>query len=266
MSTTVINVFMPCLLFSKTVPSFTADNLPEVGVLLLTAIFYQCTAPLGKGLTVVCGLLFALVVRWLTPLPGWRNGVIFAGVFSNWGMSLSDVTDAGDIPLAFVMTLTATAPFTTEDQSLGVAYISVILVWCFLTMFPFGGWMLVKRDFEIPLVRDDVEARGRGTGVSILQKVKGIAMKRGLSSRVVCTNTENSAKLSIRDDNESKRDRDIKISETPSSSQTRQNSTSTMDDLNMIEPIRSHHSHDETELQDLSLAATPSLTHHRNLT
>ena len=41
MSTTVINVFMPCLLFSKTVPSFTADNLPEVGVLILTAVFYQ---------------------------------------------------------------------------------------------------------------------------------------------------------------------------------------------------------------------------------
>jgi hypothetical protein len=56
------------------------------------------------------------------------------------------------------MTLTATAPFTTEYQSLGVAYISIILVWCFLTMFPFGGWMLVKRDFEEPLVRPDVEA------------------------------------------------------------------------------------------------------------
>jgi auxin efflux carrier family protein len=44
MSTTVINVFMPCLLFSKTVPSFTADNLSEVGVLLLTAVFYQCVS------------------------------------------------------------------------------------------------------------------------------------------------------------------------------------------------------------------------------
>lgn len=43
MSATVINVFMPCLLFSKTVPSFTTDNLPEVGVLILTAVFYQST-------------------------------------------------------------------------------------------------------------------------------------------------------------------------------------------------------------------------------
>ena len=44
MSVLVINVFLPCLLFSKTVPSFTADNLGEVGVLILTAVFYQGTA------------------------------------------------------------------------------------------------------------------------------------------------------------------------------------------------------------------------------
>lgn len=42
MASAVINVFMPCLLFSKTVPSFTAENLGDVGVLVLTAVFYQC--------------------------------------------------------------------------------------------------------------------------------------------------------------------------------------------------------------------------------
>src|SRR5271155_3049936 len=85
------------------------------------------------------------------------------------------------------MTLTATAPFTTEDQSLGVAYISIILVWCFLTMFPFGGWMLVKRDFEEPLVRPDVEARGQGTGTRLLSRVKGMALRRGVNAKVTCT-------------------------------------------------------------------------------
>jgi predicted permease len=45
MSSAVINVFMPCLVFSKTVPSFTTDNLGDVGVLILTAVFYQCEAP-----------------------------------------------------------------------------------------------------------------------------------------------------------------------------------------------------------------------------
>ena len=222
----------------------------------------------GIALMVVCGLLFALLVRWLTPLQGWRNGVIFAGVFSNWGTTRDDGVNIGDIPLAFVMTLTAGAPFTTQDQALGIAYISVIIVWCFLTMFPFGGWMLVKRDFEVPLVREDVEAHGRGSGVNILQKVKGIATRRGKSSRVACPNGSTMIeKMSVEDDRNSKRPREIKISETSASSsnQARQNSTSTMDDLNMIQPIQCHHSREEPELQDLSLAATPSLNNHRNL-
>jgi hypothetical protein len=41
MSAVVINVYIPCLVFSNTVPSFTSDNLSEVGVLILTAVFYQ---------------------------------------------------------------------------------------------------------------------------------------------------------------------------------------------------------------------------------
>jgi auxin efflux carrier family protein len=44
MSATVINVFLPCLLFSKTIPTFTTDNLGPVGVLILTAALYQCFA------------------------------------------------------------------------------------------------------------------------------------------------------------------------------------------------------------------------------
>ena len=43
MSATVINVFLPCLLFSKTVPTFTTETLGQVGVLILTAVFYQGT-------------------------------------------------------------------------------------------------------------------------------------------------------------------------------------------------------------------------------
>ena len=71
------------------------------------------------------------------------------------------------------MTLTASHPFTAQDQALGVAYISMIMVWCFLTMFPFGGWMLVQRDFDVPLTPPDLEARGRvpnRSWVSVLKK------------------------------------------------------------------------------------------------
>jgi auxin efflux carrier family protein len=59
------------------VPSFTSDNLAQIGVLILTAVFYQ-----------MCGLLFALIVRYGMRLRAWRNGVLFAGIFSNWGTYL----------------------------------------------------------------------------------------------------------------------------------------------------------------------------------
>jgi len=162
------------------------------------------------------------------------------------------------------MTLTATAPFTTEDQSLGVAYISIILVWCFLTMFPFGGWMLVKRDFEEPLVRPDVEARGQGTGTHWISRVKGMALRRSVNARVTCTNDSGRGIECTVLDKDSK-SLSEKIAET-SHSNRRLSTSSGVAELDVIRPVRSHASQENTHLQDLSLAATPSLTRHRSLT
>jgi len=179
----------------------------------------------------------------------------------------------GDIPLAFVMTLAASQPFTPEDQSLGIAYISVILVWCFLTMFPFGGWMLVKRDFDRPLVRDDVEESARGTGVRWITRVRQVA-KRTAKSRVSCFNTNRSSGSTVECGVVENKD----MKNTPRDSIVsglqvqRPRTSSSICEMEVIQPIHSQYSHhashtqDETELQDLSLAATPSLSHHRNLT
>jgi auxin efflux carrier family protein len=79
------------------------------------------------------------------------------------------------------MTLTAAQPFTTQDQLLGVAYISIILVWCFLTMFPLGGWLLVKRDFEAPLVRPDEESCIRGSATRLLSLIKSMSLRRRIN-------------------------------------------------------------------------------------
>ena len=181
----------------------------------------------------------------------------------------------GDIPLAFVMTLATSQPFTPQDQSLGVAYISVILVWCFLTMFPFGGWMLVKRDFDRPLVRNDIEERAQGTGVNWLTRVKQIA-KRTATSKVSCINRDRSSSSSTVGDCVVVEDKDTKNPPRDSVISAlevqRPTTSSSVCEMEVIQPVRSHHSHhtaqthDETELQDLSLAATPSLSRHRNLT
>lgn len=186
---------------------------------------------------------------------------------------MSVALTVGDIPLAFVMTLAASKPFTPEDQSLGIAYISVILVWCFLTMFPFGGWMLVKRDFDRPLVRDDVEESARGTGAKWITRVTQIA-KRTAKSRVSCINPDRGSTSTVEcvvlEDKDTKKiPRDSVIN---SLQVQRPRTSSSVCEMETIQTVRSHHSnhsahtHDDTELQELSLAATPSLTNHRNLT
>jgi auxin efflux carrier family protein len=173
------------------------------------------------------------------------------------------------------MTLAASQPFTPQDQSLGVAYISVILVWCFLTMFPFGGWMLVKRDFDRPLVRDDIEESAQGTGVKWITRMKQIA-KRTATSRVSCINPDRRSSSSSTAESVVVEDKDTKHipreSVVGALQVQRPQSSSSSCEMEVIRPVRSHQSHhtaqphEETELQDLSLAATPSLSRHRNLT
>ena len=163
------------------------------------------------------------------------------------------------------MTLTATAPFTNTDQALGVAYISIILVWCFLTMFPFGGWMLVKRDFDTPPIRSDVEARGRATGIQWISRVKGIALRRGINAKMTCTNDSSGATECNVQDKESKLLPE-KIAETSQTNRPLRVSSGSIDELDVIRPARSHTSQYDSDLHDISTTATPSLIRHRSLT
>jgi len=154
------------------------------------------------------------------------------------------------------MTLTASQPFTTEDQSLGVAYLSIIIVWCFLGMFPFGGWVLVKRDFDMPLVLQDIESRP--TGTAWLTRMKNIRKRSGTKDTPNCVETIHefsTEKLEAKHD-------DV---ETP-------HDTSTIRDLDVITPLpeenqdgRQGGTNGETSLQDLSLAEIPSLARVRSL-
>ena len=123
--------------------------------------------------------------------------------------------------------------------------------------------MLVKRDFEEPIVRPDIEARGQGTGKQWITRLKGVALKRGVNAKVMCTNDSGRALGCTVLDKDSK----LKIVET-SHSNRRLSTSSGIAELDVIRPVRSHtsHHHDDTQLQDLSLAATPSLTRHRSLT
>jgi len=127
--------------------------------------------------------------------------------------------------------------------------------------------MLVKRDFEEPLVRPDVEARGRGTGTEWISRVKGLALRRGGNAKVTCTNGSSRAVECVVLEKDSKLLPE-KIVQTSQATRRLSTSSGSIAELDIIRPVRSHMSqhHDDTYLQDLSLAATPSLIRHRSLT
>jgi len=126
--------------------------------------------------------------------------------------------------------------------------------------------MLVKRDFQEPPVRQDVEARGQGTGTRLLSRVKGMALRRGVNAKVTCTkDSARVAECTVLD-----KDSKLLTAKTveTSHSNRRLSNSSAIAELDVIRPVRSHASQhqDNTHLQELSLAATPSLTRQRSLT
>ncbi|GAA5996605.1 uncharacterized protein JCM10292_003082 [Rhodotorula paludigena] len=125
----LINFLLPCLLFSKIVPSFNGDNVSVIGPILLTAFFYQ----LFPG-------VLGLFGRALTPSPRqFRHGIISAYAFGNWG----------DLPTAVVLSVTSTSPFSGgHDETLGIAYCSVFILVVYLSTFPLQGIRLIQMDYE----------------------------------------------------------------------------------------------------------------------
>ncbi|KAJ3826869.1 auxin efflux carrier [Lentinula raphanica] len=131
----ILNVTLPCLMFSKMVPAFTPENVGALGPLILVAVIYEV---MGMGMA------------WLTRIFFWvphrfRYGILAAGGWAN----------VGDIPTSVVMSITGAAPFGGSDQTLSVAYISAFILVYMITLFPMGGHYLVAKDFVGPDVEHD---------------------------------------------------------------------------------------------------------------
>ncbi|KAF8603189.1 auxin efflux carrier [Ceratobasidium sp. AG-I] len=162
----LLNVFLPSLLFSKIVPGFTVQNIVALGPLILVACIYQ---------------LYGLFIAWLVREAFWvprrfHNGILAAGVWSNWG----------DLPTAVIMTMTASAPFSSGDSDVAVAYVSAFILVAFVSLFPLGGHLLIARDFAdgaMPVDADDdvpesptTRLRRRWRGVrGVIQKRRRVA-------------------------------------------------------------------------------------------
>ncbi|CCG84711.1 protein of unknown function [Taphrina deformans PYCC 5710] len=128
----ILNVFLPCLLFTKIVQGIDEGKMRQVGVLALTAILYT-----------VLGLVFGYIVKFLTKVPrGWQSGVLAAGAFSNWG----------DLPLVVIGTIVTAAPFGgAADEAKGLAYVAVFMFVQSTLMFVLNGVWLISRDYDHPI-------------------------------------------------------------------------------------------------------------------
>ncbi|KDR79028.1 hypothetical protein GALMADRAFT_224281 [Galerina marginata CBS 339.88] len=132
----LLNITLPCLMFSKIVPAFTSSNASALGPLILVAVLYEA---LGALLAYIVKLFFWVPHRF-------RYGVIVAG---GWG-------NVGDIPTAVILSVTGAPPFQgVDDQNLSVAYISAFILVFMVTLFPFGGHKLVAWDFQGPDVEPE---------------------------------------------------------------------------------------------------------------
>ncbi|KAH9481484.1 Protein ECM3 [Psilocybe cubensis] len=132
----LLNITLPCLMFSKIVPAFTSQNVNALGPLILVALLYE-----------IIGAIFAWIIKQFFWVPHrFRYGFIVAG---GWG-------NVGDIPTAVIMSITGAAPFRgVQDQNLAVAYISAFILVFMVTLFPFGGHKLVAWDFAGPDVEHE---------------------------------------------------------------------------------------------------------------
>ncbi|KAH8150835.1 uncharacterized protein LAJ45_05016 [Morchella importuna] len=126
----LMNLLLPLLIFATVLPAFDRDNMTSVLSVVVTGGLYQ-----------VMGLVFGLIVRWLTPVPpSWRGGVLAAGIFSN----------LGDLVIAYLSTLAKSEPFHgEEDVTKGIAYSSIFMVVQTIAIFNLGGLQLIRSDFNI---------------------------------------------------------------------------------------------------------------------
>ncbi|KAF3316122.1 Protein M3, variant 3 [Orbilia oligospora] len=138
MASVVINGFLPMLIFASTITSFSLDNVSEAGTVVLSAAFFTAF-----------GFVFGILIRFLTPVGGWKMGIIANNMWSN----------NADLVIGITSTLSQTKPFgNVGDYEKGVSYSVIMGVFAFLTLYSMGGIQMMRRDFDKKPTQDDTEA------------------------------------------------------------------------------------------------------------
>ncbi|KAJ7286530.1 auxin efflux carrier [Mycena rebaudengoi] len=132
----ILNIAQPCLMFSRIVPAFTAQNISALGPIMLIAAMYQA---IGVGIALITKQFFWVPHRF-------RWGIFVVGGWGNYG----------DISTPIALSIMGAAPFNgAGDQALSVAYISAMTFYYMITFFPLGGHKLIALDFKGPDIDSD---------------------------------------------------------------------------------------------------------------
>ncbi|KAJ7286529.1 hypothetical protein C8J57DRAFT_1497178 [Mycena rebaudengoi] len=132
----ILNITQPCLMFSRIISAFTAQNISGLGPIMLIAAMYQA---IGVGIALITKQFFWVPHRF-------RWGIFVAGGWGNYG----------DISTPIAMSIMGAAPFNgAGDQALSVAYISAMSFYYMITLFPLGGHKLIAFDFKGPDIDSD---------------------------------------------------------------------------------------------------------------
>lgn len=189
----IVNVTLPCLLFSKIVPSFTSDNIGALGPIFLVGGVYQ----------VLAGFL-GLIARAFTPTPRrYRYGLIAAFTFSNWG----------DLPIGVISSIMTSAPFNAEtDEALGIAYVAIFILINYISQFPLQGLRLVAFDYTRGVSAED-ERRSEDGEYGTFQKY----LNRLLQGMPMSHELERARRVHFEDDEKVQPSTDGATVDTPSS-------------------------------------------------
>ncbi|KAK9374176.1 auxin efflux carrier [Lipomyces chichibuensis] len=179
MSSVIINYFLPCIVFSKVTVAFDSHTMKIAGLTVLTALLY-----------IACGCLFAALVQVFLPVPKyWRGGAKAAAIFNN----------SGDIPMAYVMTITASAPFVDGDEDKGIAYVTIFMAMYVITFFTCGGVQFIEQDFQVPDddpemigdAKDEIDEKLHLRKTSKLKKLLHLKSKESACSAELTTDDSN---------------------------------------------------------------------------
>lgn len=125
-STIIIKILLPCLIFELIVTNITNDVIHEVATIILISVFMSLAQT---------GLVFAAGVALGCP-RNWWGGLILCGLLPNMS----------DLPIAYLQTLQTADIFNSIE--IGISYAMIFVAIQLFLQFTMGTYQLIEADFK----------------------------------------------------------------------------------------------------------------------